>query len=158
MDSTVSAQFGFTLSTTEVPTAADAPGAGATNTVIHSKFNESFALNAGSTPPATAASYEKYSGGSGTIDLTALATLFGAQDCTGLKLRGLLITSPGNAGGSFTLAVGGTNGYAIGGSSIVCQAAGAVEVYFGNGLAAIDGTHKTLDWTNASGQPISVAL
>jgi hypothetical protein len=118
-------------------------------------FNEyefSGRLDADSTPAATKACYLGITPtGSGTLDLTMLTGPIGTTvDATGLKLLAIRIRNSGT--GTFTLAVGGTNGYTI--PNTIAVGAGCVaQAYFADTLTAITGTEKELDYSIASGDP-----
>jgi len=163
MATTVKATLNFGMLCTEVLDAAIVPGANAP-TVIHNKFETKITLDGASTPPVSFVSEQAIaSSASGTIDFTSLPTTQGARTAVPLKLRGLRIVNNGTH--LFSLAVGGTNGYAIGGSAINVQpksvaGPGCIEVFFADGLLASDATHKTLDYTFNAGDagPVNLTL
>ena len=143
--------------TTEVlDPAAVAPGAKSAK-IVHSKFDVKIPLSGTTTPPVTIASHQTLALASGTIDLTALPTVQGTVSASGKKLRHLRIN---NRLGThvFSIAVGAANGYVIGGNPIAVPAGGSVNLYFKDGLAAIDGTHKTLDYTFFAADQADVTL
>jgi hypothetical protein len=150
LPSTITVALGLTLDTVEIPTTTVAPSipSSPAKALVHKAFDAALTLSATSTPPAQVASYQQFvTTASGTIDLTALKTLFAAAvDCTALKLQALFIQNldPTN---SFTIQAGASNPYAIGGNPVKVQPGGGALMYFNGGLAAIDATHKTLDWT-----------
>jgi hypothetical protein len=148
--STITSTITATLDTNEKPTAAQAPGTTSQSTL--NQFDKTVTLNAGSTPPGQVASYQTFlTTASGTIDLTALATLFkNSVDCTGLKLRAIQIVNldPTNV---FTIQAGAANPYPIGGNQIKVQPGGQMQMYFGDGLGAVAGGAKTLDWVGNAG-------
>jgi hypothetical protein len=152
--STVTSVLQITLDTTEIPTAAIAPSVPVvqSRSPVHNAFDVATTLNATSTPPAAVASYQEIkNSASGTLDLTALHTLFQASvDCTTMKLQALHIKNldPTNV---FIIAAGASNGYAIGGNAVKVQPGGSAIMFFNGGLAAVDSTHKTLDYTGNAG-------
>jgi len=122
-------------------------------TVLHTALSIKGTLDAGSTPAVTMHSQQIYSlsGGAKTIDLTALLSTYGRiLDGTGLKVRLLRFENRGTH--VMTIGKGATNGYDLFGGSIapaVPAPDGTTQtglmISFGDGLAAIDGTHKTID-------------
>lgn len=145
--STVSVHAEFDVTTTETLATVTAP-ASSRRVLSHNAFDASLELNASSTPPSTHAGYENPSGSSGSIDLTALVTADGVKDTSGKRLRILRVKNM-NAAGNVTIAVGASNGYAIGGATITLTPGEIFQRYFVSALTVVDGTHKTLDWTNA---------
>jgi hypothetical protein len=162
MLSNVKTTLGFRFDTNETPQAAQAPAAGQKQ-IVQNGFDQSITLNAGSTPPAQGVAYMDLAGASGTLDLTNLQTLFGAQSFAGQKLRGVYLVNP-NASGNCSLGQGASNGYALLGAELVCgpgaspNMPGVAMQFFSNALAAIGGTNKTLDWVNGTGGSVQVAL
>jgi hypothetical protein len=119
-------------------------------TIQHGATTSKIQLDASSTPPVSMLSSLRLAAASGTIDLTSLATTEGTRSASGLKLVGIYIRV--NTAHALSIAVGASNGYAIGGNPIRVEPSGVVLHYFSAGLTAIDGTHKTLDYTfNAAG-------
>jgi hypothetical protein len=163
MLSTVKPTLGFKCDTVETPGAGVAPAASGNKQITQSGFDASIVLSATSTPPAQGAAYLELSGASGTIDLTALQTVFGVQSFTGQKLRGVQINNP-NPSGDFAIAAGASNGYSLLGAPLVAgpgvsaSMPGMCQQFFSDALGAISGTAKTLDWTNATGGTVAIAL
>lgn len=134
------------LTTTETRTDGDlAPG----TTLIHSGYDVTANLTAATTPDETKAAYDQVamSGGTGTIDMTALALQDASVTITGLKPRGVLFTALAANAGNLTIAKGASNGYDGLGSafSITLEPGMSVAVYFSTQGNAVSGTNKTLD-------------
>lgn len=155
--STINTTIGFQLSTVEQLSPATAPAAQAGTQLAHTAFDRTITLKNDSTPKGEVPAYLTLSGASGTIDLTALQTADGVKDCTGKKLRALRVTNP-NATVDFTIAVGASNGYAIGGVVKKCHPGGTIQEYFADALAAVGGSTKTLDWTGNGGHTYQITL
>jgi len=155
MATTISAALNFNSKVIEVLDPTLYPGV-KNNKITHTAFDVGIALDGTTTPPVVLLSEQTLTGASGTLDLTSLTTFQGARSCTGMKLRYLRVNNRGTH--SFTIAVGASNGYAIGGASIVVQPGGAAAHYFKDGLTAVDGTHKTLDWTLFAAESADLTL
>jgi hypothetical protein len=110
------------------------------------------------TPPVEIFSTQTLTGASGTIDFTALPTLQGTRDATGMKLRYIRVQNHSTTT-VFSIAAGGANGYVL---NAVALKANKNEGWFLQGfaseLANVDATHKTLDWTLTGGHTASLTL
>ncbi len=124
------------------------------------QFNQSIILSSGGTPAvAKLLTYiTTISGGGYDIDLTAGQGTGGTLDCSGKKIRAILIVNPG--GNPMTIAPGGSNGHAInGGQPLKCEASGGIVLYYPrDGLAAVDGTHKILTVAGTNGDAPEIAI
>jgi len=141
----VTATIALALTARETLTGAAVVDA-ATPTVVHNKFNINTTINASSTPPATQVSSQTLTN-TQTVDLTALPTIPGNVNATGLKVRGILITNPKTNTGALSVG-GGANAYLLFGAVTITVALGAtLAVYFADGLAVVDATHKLIVFT-----------
>ncbi len=128
-----------------------------TATIIHKDFDEDplqVILTATSTPAVTKHSGELYTLGTGdtTIDLTDLQGSQENIDGTDLKVIGLRFQVPSTNTGAVKIKPGAANGYALFGAGNdielpvpLQQDWATLMVFFDEGLADIDATHKTLD-------------
>lgn len=145
--STISATCRFFLTFLESFTAAEMPSSG-NRAITNDQFNSTQKLSAATTPPAAKGWGDDLSG-TQTLDLTALARTVGPTvDATGLKLQALLINNLSPTA-TLNVAKGAANGYAINGAAgdFTIPPGGSLQMFFNDGLADIDATHKTLDLT-----------
>jgi hypothetical protein len=161
---TVSVTFNMRMDVTET---LDVDVDSAAQPVIqHSALSIKKTLNASSTPAATKHSQQVYSlsGGAKTIDLTALLSTYGkVLDCTGLKVRLIRFENLGTA--TMTIGKGASSGYDLFGGTIAPAVAApdgttptGLMQSFGDGLAAVDGTHKTIDVTGTGTDQFALSL
>ncbi len=115
-------------------------------TVVHNKFNVNKTLNAATVPPVTQVSSQTLTG-TQTIDLTALPTIPGNVNATGLKVRAFVITN--KAGNTGALAVGGAaNPYLLlGAITLSIPVGGTVAVDCADGLVVVAAGNKNLLFT-----------
>jgi hypothetical protein len=145
--SAISAIIRFYTAFNEVFTAAEIP-ASSNRSVNNDQFNRTIKLSASSTPAATKGWAGVFTGNQ-TLDFSALARTVGPTvNATGLKLQAILVNNL-DATNPMTIAKGAANGYAFNGAAgnKVITPNGSWQEYFAGGLAAIDGTHKTIDIT-----------
>lgn len=155
--STIRHSMNFESSVVETPSATEAPAA-ASPEIVHNQFNRSVGpLSAATVPPAAVVANLTLTGASGTINLAALPTLLGTIDCTGKKLRSILIVNE-NASNTFGLQVGASNGYSLGSAVFKVGPGGRAMQYFADALAAVAAGTRTLDWTGTALQTFSVQL
>jgi cytoskeletal protein RodZ len=111
--STVSAAYSSTINVTETFSIANS----ADNTILVTNISESGTLTASTTVPATKQTQYTLtmSGGTGSIDLTALPGLNVNEtiDGTGLKVQLLKFKVPTSNANKVTVAKGGSNGYGL---------------------------------------------
>lgn len=111
--STVSVDYASNVTITETFSIADSVD----NTILISTYNQSGTLTASTDVPATkqATFALTMSGGTGSIDLTALPGLNANEtvDGTGLKAQLILFSNPSSNANSITVAKGGSNGYGL---------------------------------------------
>lgn len=121
-------------------------------------FDVNLSLGPASTPPVTLVSTKAQTGSATpTIDLTSLPITGGGTGTgTGLKLRFLRITNTGTH--DFTIAVGASNGYAIGGTVITVKGGATAMYYFADALGTVGSGAKTLDCTANSGDTINLTF
>lgn len=151
MATTINSLLTFGMQTTEdLDTTTVAPGSKVPE-IVHNAFDQRFTLNATSDVPVSLISEQQISlSASGTIDFTALPTTQGSRTAVPLKLRAVRIVN--NGAHVFSLAVGASNGYVIGGAAIKVQPfktsiPGVAQMIFNDALTVSDATHKTLDYT-----------
>lgn len=145
----------FVMSTIEALAAGILPGLARTQT--HDQLDVKLILTPTSTPPVSLYSEQTISGSaSGSIDLTSLPTLDGARSASGLKLRAIRVINRGTH--TFSIQIGASNGYVVGGLVLAVPAGGCGQLYLADGLAAVDGTHKTLDYTFNAGDSADVSI
>lgn len=124
-------------------------------TVVHQVAGGSKTLNASSTPAATKAwsDQRQLSGGSDSIDLTALANGNLANiDFTGLKVQVIKIVAAEANTAAITIADGATNGYHVfgdGSGQINLVAGGQALIYVPEGLPDVGASAKTIDVTSS---------
>lgn len=145
--------------TTDVPDVSSSGGQ-----VRHDQFNQGpLALNASSTPPASAYSGQSYTG-TQTLDLTNLLGTNAAQvNGTGLKPQALLIVNPSTNSGPLTVARGASNPidpFVTGSGSLQVPMGGFILLGLGgNAPAAIASGAKTMLFTpNNSGDTYDVGI
>ena len=147
----VSASVSFLCTVAEtLPNNTDS-ASDANRKVTHAAFDETFTLTAASAVPATtfAGFVKALTAGAATIDLTSLTGTNGATvNGTGLRLQVLRVKNLG--ANDLTFATGASNGYVVGTHTVKTN--GIVMFYFADGLADIDGTHKTIDLTGTTTQ------
>lgn len=120
--------------------------------VTHDQYNETFTLDATTTPPVTlhAAFLATLSGGALTIDLRALTGTNGVSvDGNGLRVQVLRIKNLG--ANELTVSAGASNGLSIG-AGLVIPAGGHVQMFLNDGISDIDATHKTIDLAGTGAQ------
>jgi hypothetical protein len=140
-------------------TLASTPALATDQTLTENRFSVARALNPTSTPPVTKeGAYETViAGGVMDIDLTALATVQGAADCSGLKLQSLFVKNTGL--NVLTIDAGPVNGYEINGvDSITVRAGGEFLVNYKGGQAAVGATSKIIRITGTTGDIPQVQL
>lgn len=137
---------------------------GATNPAItHDGFNLSGVnLSATSTPPVSIASYQTYAlvAGAKTIDLTALEGVNDVtQDCTGLKLQGIVIENP-SGNNTMTVGDGAANGYQLFGSAVDVQvpAGSTLVMYFVDTLPDVAAGAKNIDISGTLTESINIGM
>lgn len=150
MATTITSVLKFSAVTVETLDAAVVAAGLSNRKVTHNGFERTVNLNGTAAPQVSIISDQLLAAAnSGTIDLTSLPTTEGTRSATGLNLVAMRITNLAAraSGHNFQIAVGAANGYVIGGNPIAVKPLGSVLMFFDDALTAIDGTHKTLDWT-----------
>ncbi len=117
--------------------------------VRHDGFNRKFTKKNTDVASPCSIDYSKTLTGTQTVDLTALPTINGTVDCTGKKLRALLITNPSANAGKLQVGPGALNPYPLFGAAVTkdLQKDGTHAEWFGDGLAAVAAGAKTITFT-----------
>jgi hypothetical protein len=161
MAETVSAAIQAYLTVTQV--LGTPAGSLSDATVIHSLFNQTVDLNAGTDPAVTkTAAFEfALAQGVGTINLAALVGTNGATvDGTGLKVQGVLLVNPATNDNDITIVPGAANGIDLmGASSSITLHPGGFCLYYGaDGTPDIASGDRTLDVSGTGSQVLDVIL
>jgi len=138
------------------------PGSAPSGVALTSLFQELDQLkqlSPTSTPAASVFGIYKtlISGGGYTIDVTSLQGSNGTLNANGKKLVAVCVANPATSTGDVNLATGASNGYALA-QPVKVKPGGFAIVYQAAQLAAVDGTHKTLDVSGTNGDTPEVAL
>jgi len=160
--STVSVDYASNITITETFSIADTVD----NTILVNTYNQTGTLTASSSVPATkqATFALAMSGGSGSIDLTALPGLDSNQtvDGTGLKVQLMLLLNPSSNANSITVAKGGSNGYgldAAGTAWTETLSPGQWRMIGGNDVAPdVASGARILDVTGTGSQVLDVSI
>lgn len=160
--STVSAAYSSSISVTETFSIANA----ADNTLLVTAVNEAGTLTASTTVPATKQTQYTLtmSGGTGTIDLTALPGLNVNEtvDCTGLKVQLFKFLNPITNANSITVAKGASNGYGINSAgttwSIPISPGQSVFIVSQDVAPDVGSGAKTIDVTGTGTQTLQVGI
>jgi hypothetical protein len=131
--------------------------------VVHSAWDSTKSLNAGSTPPATkvAAFQKALAAGVATIDLTALTGTNGATIAgTGLRVQVLRVRNPAANGNPISIAKGAENGYdGLGADFSHTLVPGAEATFFLNDAGSdVGGSNKNLDLAGTGSQALDVEI
>ncbi len=158
----ITANYASALTVTEALAAGANPDAVAPS-IVHSGFNTSKTLNAGSTPPASlTASFNKpLSSGTATIDLTALVgTNGGAVSLSGLRLQVLKVIAKSTNANPIVLTFGAANPYNLLGSAFVVSLLPGQEfLFYGNNAAPVVGSGaKNIDLSGTAAQSVDVIV
>jgi hypothetical protein len=146
MATTISTTLRFGMLTRETLDDSVVPGV-LSQDVLHNAFEVKKALDGSSTPPVSLVHERTVTASaSGTIDLTSLTTTEGTRSALGLKLVAMRITNRGT-NAAFSLTVGASNGYVVGGVAHVAPIGGSVMVDFVDTLADVGASTKNLDYT-----------
>lgn len=136
---------------------------GSDATVTKNGYNETVVATASTTPPVTKATGFDLalSGGTGTIDLTALPGLTPSEtiDCTGLKLTCLKLLNPATNANKITVAKGASNGFQIDGAttwSFVLAPGQSILVNADGASDTVGSTKRTIDVTGTGSQVLNV--
>jgi hypothetical protein len=156
MATEIRTKVALNLTTSETLDTALTPGLG-NRVVTHSGFDFRLTLDGDSIPDVDTISEQTLGDASGTLDLTALPTTQGTVNCTGKKLVAMRIVNRSTAN-DFSIAEGGTNGYAIGGNAVKVQEGGALLIYFADALGAVGASDKTLDYTFNAADEADITL
>lgn len=145
--------FNAQLTAIETPTVGVADVQ--TPQVRHDAFNRAFSVKDTDTPAVSIDSSQSLTG-TQTLDLTALATVNGATDCTGKKLRYLQLKNRSTNTGKLTIGPGGANPYPLFGTGITqdVQLDGHLLIWFADGLAAVAAGVKTILITPNNGADV----
>lgn len=138
------------------------PGSAPSGVALTSLFQEldQFKqLSPTSTPPVSQFGIYKttISGGGYTIDVTSLQGSNGTLNANGKKLVAVCVANPAASAGDVNIATGASNGYALA-QPIKVKPGGFAIVYQAAQLAAVDGTHKTLDVSGTNGDTPEIGL
>jgi len=160
--STVSVAYASNITITETFSVANA----ADNTILVNTYNQTGTLTASSTVPATkqATFPLTMSGGTGSVDLTALPGLNANEtvDGTGLKAQLLLLLNPSSNANSITVAKGASNGYGwntAGTSWTVSLSPGQWAMFGGNDVGPdVASGARLLDVTGTGSQVLDVSI
>jgi hypothetical protein len=141
-------------------------GVGADNTRTYDAYNKLEVLNAGSTPPVSKYSCAQVamSGGTGSVDLRALADRNGGTsiDGNGLKVQSVLFYNPATNANSITVSEGGTNGHPLCGASFTFTLQpGQGHLIFNYGVSVgttIATADKTWDLAGTGSQALDVVV
>ena len=160
--STVSVAYASNITITETFSVANA----ADNTILVNTYNQTGTLTASSTVPATkqATFPLTMSGGTGSVDLTALPGLNANEtvDGTGLKAQLLLLLNPSTNANSITVAKGASNGYGwntAGTSWTVSLSPGQWAMFGGNDVGPdVASGARLLDVTGTASQVLDVSI
>jgi hypothetical protein len=157
MASTIDATITAALTVVEEFPAADWPAA-QDRIVTHDGYNTRHNLHASSTPPASL-KYAETLTGPLTLDLTALADpVSGTLDGTGLKVQALKVVNL-SATDDLVVDDGAADPYSLnGGAPITLPPLGEALLYFADGLADVDATHKDLDITAGAAEEYQIML
>ena len=124
--------------------------AGITAPSTYQELDQVLTLTPASTPPVSLFGvYKQALTALLTIDFTACQGSNGNVNANGKKLVAICIANPTASGQDVNIATGGTNGYTLP-QPIKVKPGGFAIVYFAGALAGVDGTHKTIDITQAS--------
>ena len=134
---------------------------GSNNTVTHTGYDESNALNGGTTPPATVCAFflGALAAGAKTIDLTALSGTNGATvSGTGLKVQAFRVKNLGANAMTFT--VGASNGYELAGAGWkLILASGQYAMIYGNDATPdVAAGAKTIDVSGTGTQTFECSI
>jgi hypothetical protein len=155
-------RFVSEITTSEVPATALSPAvASVASPLKHTAFNTALNLTPTSTPGVTVPAYfvKALSGGTGTIDLTAVTHNGAAVDFTGLKVKALKFKNKtGNA--VMTIGEGASNGYeALGNAWTIKLLAGQeATFYLADSAPAVGGSAKTIDLVGTGTQELEVTV
>lgn len=160
--STVSVAYASNITITETFSIANS----ADNTILVNTYNQSGTLTASSSVPATkqATFALTMSGGTGSVDLTALPGLNANEtvDGTGLKGQLLLLLNPSSNANSITVAKGASNGYGwntAGTSWTVSLSPGQWAMFGGNDVGPdVASGARLLDVTGTGSQVLDVSI
>lgn len=160
--STVSAAYSSTISVTETFSAANTVD----NSILVNGISESGTLTASTTVPATKQTQYTLtmSGGTGTIDLTALPGLNVNEtvDCTGLKVQLLKLKVPITNANAVTVAKGGSNGYGLSTAgttwSVPLSPGQSMLFYLADLSPDVGSGAKNLDVTGTGTQTLEVGI
>jgi len=150
MATTITSVLKFGAVTVETLDAAVVAAGLSNRKVTHNGYERTVNLNGTDTPAASFVSSQLLAAAnSGTIDCTSLSTTEGTRSATGLKLVAMRIHNLAARASdhNFNIAVGASNGMAIGGSSIRVHPKGSILIFFDDALVDVSGSLKTLDWT-----------
>lgn len=151
MSVTARLNFGMTAEETLTLDGASSP------TVTYNQYDVRTTLTGSSTPPVSKVSVDEASfGTSGTIDLTALPGATGTQTFNGLKLRAMRVENRGT--GRLEIQAGAMNGYSLNDAIIIVEGGGTAMHYFKDGLAAVSGSAKTLDYVLSAAGTVRLTL
>lgn len=164
MASTVSATFAMQLTVVETFTGVYISTAD--NTTTHNGLNAADTLNASSTVPATkVASFDvTMSGGTGSIDLSALPGLTADETVvgTGLKAQAWIFKNKTTNANSITVAKGASNGYGINAAGTTWSmpiSPGQSFMILGNDASPdVAGGAKVIDVTGTLAQVLQVIV
>jgi hypothetical protein len=132
--------------------------------ILHTVSALSLSLNGSSSPPVSkiSAFQKALSGGSGSIDFTALPQAGGGtQDLTGLKPRFAILRNPSTNTGNITIADGASNGHNFfgDGSGQITLKPGQWAIHFFAGSAdAVASGDRTIDLTGTGSEALDVYL
>jgi hypothetical protein len=155
----VTATIASTMATIE--TLTDGGIATSNNTVTHNRYDQSHALNSGTSVPITKCAFflGALDTGAATIDLTALVSTNAAViSASGLKVQGFRVKNLG--ANAMTFEVGDSNGYELAGAAFsVTLAQGQHFQFFGNDAAPdVSGTAKTIDVSGTGSQTFECSI
>lgn len=164
MPSTISALVSSGITVTQTFTGDYVSSAD--NTITLNGLNASNTYTASTAVPVTKATAFRVtmSGGTGSIDLTALpgATADETIDCTGLKLQAMLIRSLAANANAITVAKGASNGYGLpsaGTTFTVTLSPGQSILFFGNDSAPdVASGARVMDVTGTGSQILEVEI
>lgn len=155
----VTATFPFNLQVQEtLDTNVDAAAA---PVVRHTGFASNVRLDAATTPAATKVYVDTVAlvAGAKTIDLTSLGSTGGGTfSATGLKVRGIMLHN--TSANPLTISPGASNPYPLFGTANakVVRTGGRFMEYFADGLAAVSGSVKTIDFAGTGTDTFNLIL